>query len=122
MSCIRCPHHVRHGKLGEDGKTIVFRDHCGLRLKQTQDPEAMIKKTKGRGRAPTPVVKRKVLPQDANTDCVHFPFPDQFDYFHCAVYQETFDSRGIKNGVVPTKDFQYSEQLAGLAVTDMELL
>ena len=122
MACKRCPHHVRHGKSSVDGKSIEFSDHCGLRLKQAQEMETGGKKVRGRGRPAAEVVKRKPLPDGATTDCIHVPFDDNLDYFHCAVYQDTFDTKGLKNGVVPTKDFQYSERLAGIAVTDMELL
>lgn len=122
MACKRCPHHVRHGKVGDDGKSIEFTDHCGLRLKQAQELDPTGRKGRGRGRPAAEVVKRKPLPPGATTICVHFPFLPPFDYFHCKVYQETFESKGLRNGVVPTKDFQYSERLAGIAVTDMELL
>lgn len=122
MACKRCPHHVRHGKLADDGKSILFSDLCGLKMKQMQEFEPAVKKVRGRGRPTTEVVKRKPLPNGITADCVHFPFPSQFDYFHCEVYQDTFESKGLKNGVVPTKDFQYSERLAGMSVTDMELL
>ena len=38
MSCNKgCPHHVRHGKLAKDGKTVEFKDRCGL----TMDKEVM---------------------------------------------------------------------------------
>ena len=122
MTCKRCPHHVRHGKIEADGKTIAFTELCGLKMKQMQDNECTGKKVRGRGRPTAEVVKRKPLPNGITSDCIHHPFPEQFDYFHCEVYQDTFESKGMKNGVVPTKDFQYSERLAGLAVTDMELL
>ena len=122
MSCNKCPHHVRHGKVGEDGKSILFSDMCGLRMKQTQVTEIPNKKIKGRGKASVEPIKRKPLPEGVTMECVHYPFSSQFDYFHCKIYQETFESKGMKNGVVPTKDFQFSERLAGLAVTDMELL
>ena len=122
MSCNKCPHHVRHGKVGEDGKSIIFSDMCGLRMKQTQETEVPVKKMKGRGKNLPEPIKRKPILEGEPIECVHYPFPDLFDYFRCRVYQETFESKGIKNGVIPTKDFQFSERLSGLAVTDMELL
>ena len=121
MNCRRCPHHVRHGQLSDDGETITFKDICGLRHKQLVEPDLGPKKGRGRGRGPSEI-KRCPLPQGASLDCVHFPFNDTFDYFGCRIYQENFATQGIKNGVQPTKDFQYSERLAGVAVTDMELL
>ena len=30
MTCKRCPHLVRHGKLADDQKTIEFKERCGL--------------------------------------------------------------------------------------------
>ena len=122
MTCRRCPHHVRHGKLVGESQTITFADHCGLLLKQRQEVDPNARKVRGRGRPATEIVKRKVLPEGASTVCQHFPFIEDFDYFRCGIYQATFDSKGLKNDVVPTKDFQYSEHLAGVAVTDMELL
>ena len=53
---------------------------------------------------------------------MHFPFVEAFDYYHCEVYIEIFASKGIKNGVLPTKDFQYSKNFANISLTDMELL
>lgn len=122
MSCRRCPHHVRHGQVAKDQQSIIFKDICGLRHKQAVDPECALKKTRGRGRTTTTEVKRKPLPNGATLECLHFPFEETFDYFCCEIYQENFATQGLKNGVLPTKDFQYSEHLAGLAVTDMELL
>ena len=124
MTCKRCPHHVRHGKVGEDGKTISFSELCGLKIKQMQEQDPPPKKNRGRGRPAAELpVKRKILTQvGEDSNCIHHPFESQFDYFHCCVYVETFETKGMKNGVVPTKDFQYSERLAGVAVTDMELL
>lgn len=122
MSCRRCPHHVRHGQLGKDQSTFTFREICGLRHKQSVDPECAMKKTRGRGRVTNSEIKRKPLPLGATIDCSHYPFDESFDYFSCAIYQENFATQGMKNGVLPTKDFQFSEHLTGLAVTDMELL
>lgn len=122
MNCKRCPHHVRHGKVAEDRTTIAYTDLCGLKVKQLQDHEPQAKKTRGRGRPVAEVSKKKTMTSEDNTDCIHHPFPSEFDYFICKVYQETFESKGFKNGVIPTKDFQYSERLAGISVTDMELL
>lgn len=93
MLCKRCPHHVRHGKAAADGKTIEFQDLCGLKMKATSDRE-----------------------------CKNYPFPKVFDYIECQVYQATFKSTGIKNDVVPTSDFQYSDSFSGQTITDMELL
>jgi hypothetical protein len=58
----------------------------------------------------------------APVDCAHYPFSKGFDYTVCGIYQEVFKSSGQRNDVVPTSDFQYSEQLAGNSITEMELL
>lgn len=55
-------------------------------------------------------------------DCLHFPFPQIFDYTACDVYRSTFKSAGVRNDVVPTKDFQYSDTLVASSITEMELL
>lgn len=122
MSCRRCPHHVRHGQLGEDGRSMVFKDLCGLRVKQGQDHDAPIRKNRGRGRPPADNVKRKPLPPGASMECKHYPFAESFDYMLCPTYQEIFETKGLRNGAVPTKDFQFSETLSNVQVTDMELL
>ena len=93
MVCRKCPHHVRHGQVGEDGKSITFKDRCGLRMKEGQEIE-----------------------------CKHYPFDSRFDYMGCEVYLMTFKSQGRPNDVVPTSDFQYSEKLGSASLTDMELL
>lgn len=121
MGCRRCPHHVRHGYMSKDGKSLEFKDLCGLRIKQTQDPE-LIKKNRGRGRPAVEGVKRKTIPAGSCIDCTHYPFPELFDYFVCDVYQDTFASKGLKNDVVPTKDFEFSETMVGASLTEMELL
>ena len=93
MSCKKCPHHVRHGQVAADGKTIEFKSRCGLRMKEQQQIE-----------------------------CAHFPFGKGFDYINCEVYLATFKTAGQRNDVVPTSDFQYSDKLAGSSITEMELL
>jgi hypothetical protein len=123
MACKRCPHHVRHGKMAADGVTIVYSDLCGLRLKRaTQHDEVPVRKVKGRAARPPEPGRCQIDQSKIVIDCPHVPFPAQFDYVHCQVYQETFATKGLKNGVLPTKDVQYSPFLLGIAVTDMELL
>ena len=114
--------HVKHGQIAPDGKSMIFKDLCGLRLKQSVDPEVSAKKNRTRGRPPADPVPRKPLPPGSTTDCVHYPFHNQFDYFACPIYQEIFASKGLKNVAIPTRDFQYSETMTGVPVTDMELL
>ena len=92
MLCKKCPHHVRHGQVASGGG-IEFKDKCGIKMRRNE-----------------------VL------DCIHFPFPQVFDYTGCEVYLATFKSGGLRNDVVPTKDFQYSDVLSGNSITDMELL
>ncbi len=123
MTCSRCPHHVRHGKFSADQKKVTFRDHCGLKFKQSQETQPQVKK-KGPKPAATkdPDLTKTEFVLSAATECIHVPFPSNFEYFACEVYQKTFESHGLKNGVVPTKDFQFSEKLVGTSVTDMELL
>lgn len=98
MICRRCPHHVRHGKAAADGKSIEFRDLCGLKIKRNETEK-------------TPIA----------TDCEQVPFPSKFDYLTCSYYQSTFKSGHHKNDVVP-KDIQYSEMLTAGSITDMDLL
>lgn len=98
MQCRRCPHFVRHGKAGADGKSIEFRDLCGLKLKSS--PQSG---------------------EDAQS-CANYPFSDGFDYMGCNVYVDTFKSSVRKNDVQPTQDFKFTEALGGASITDMELL
>lgn len=123
MACKRCPHHVRHGKVAADGATMVYTDLCGLRLKRATAPEeSSPRKMKNRSLRSLEKPKASENQAKVNTECFQVPFPIQFDYLHCQVYQETFASKGLKNGVIPTKDLHYSPSLLGIAVTDMELL
>jgi hypothetical protein len=112
---------VRHGQMLKD-QSIVFRDICGLRHKKNVEPELPLKKTKSRIKTPPVGAPKAALKLEIEIPCIHVPFPEHFDYFSCQVYQENFASQGLKNGVLPTKDFQYSEHLSGLSLTDMELL
>ena len=73
MTCKRCPHHVKHGQIASDGKSMVFKDLCGLRLKQTMDPETTAKKTRSRGRPPAEIVPRKPLPPVRQPTASTFP-------------------------------------------------
>lgn len=93
MSCKNCPHHVRHGQAGKDGKSIEFKNRCGLRMKDGKQE-----------------------------DCHHYPFPKAFDYQRCDIYHATFKSAGTRNDVIPRSDFQYSERLKNNSLTEMELL
>jgi len=93
VNCKKCPHHVRHGQVGADGKTIEFKNRCGLRMREAQQ-----------------------------IDCGHYPFAAGFDYTSCDHYLTTFKTAGQRNDVVPTSDFQYSDKLAGSSITEMELL
>ena len=93
MQCKKCPHLVRHGQVAPDGKTIEFKNRCGLRMRDT-----------------------------APVDCAHYPFSSKFEYDGCEVYLATFKTAGQRNDAVPTSDFQYSDKLAGTSITEMELL
>ena len=55
-------------------------------------------------------------------DCKHHPFPKVFDYQTCEVYKTTFKGSVDRNEVSPTKDFQYTDNIAVGSITDMELL
>ena len=99
MSCKRCPHYVKHGRAAADGKSIEFRDLCGLKLKKLAED-------------------KKAFSDDV---CENVPFPEDFDYYLCSVYQHVFQSGIKRNGVNP-KDIQYSERLVAGSITDMELL
>jgi hypothetical protein len=100
MKCQSCPHHVRHGKPSANGKTIEFSNACGLKLRKTEDQ------------------KRRFT----EFSCESFPFAEKFDYMQCKVYLDIFKSGIRRNDALPTKDFQYSEALSGISITDMELL
>lgn len=98
MSCRRCPHHVRHGRAAANGRSIEFRELCGLKMKSPG------------------------LAGSGNDHCVRHPFPSNFDYFHCEVYLATFKSGEQRNDVMPTSDIQYSDAFNSGSITDMELL
>ena len=93
MLCSRCPHHVRHGNLAADRKTIEFKDRCGLKMRQGKEES-----------------------------CDKVPFQKGFNYVECDIYQATFKSTGQRNDCVPTSDFQYSDSLSGTSLVEMELL
>lgn len=93
MNCKKCPHHVRHGSAAADGRSIEFKDRCGLKMKEQKPVE-----------------------------CPHVPFAKGFDYAHCEHYLSTFKTAGQRNDVVPTSDIQYSDKFASTAITEMELL
>jgi hypothetical protein len=76
-----------------DGKTIEFKNRCGLKMKEQQIH-----------------------------DCAHYPFASGFDYQTCDQYLATFKSAGQRNDAIPTSDFQYSDRLASSSITEMELL
>jgi hypothetical protein len=84
---------VRHGQLASDAKTIQFQDRCGLKMKDS-----------------------------CAADCTKIPFPKGFNYFECDVYLNKFKTPGMRNDVMPTSDFQYSDALSPTSITDMELL
>lgn len=92
MDCKKCPHHVRHGQVAADGKSVEFKNRCGLRMKNNE-----------------------------NIECKHYPFPTGFDYHECEVYQETFKSGTRKNDVVPSSDITEGLSSGG-SLADMELL
>ena len=109
--------------MAEDGKNLLFSDLCGLKLKQLNEHELSPKK-KGRGRNkvnPDRKITPKQIPQNV-ADCGHTPFPKDFDYFSCDVYQRTFCSKGTKNGVLPTKDIHFSDKISNVSVTDLDYL
>ncbi len=93
MSCKKCPHHVRHGQVAADAKSFEFKERCGLRMKTQQA-----------------------------VDCHNYPFAKSFEYTTCSVYLDVFKTAGQRNDVVPTSDFQYSDQVAQNPLTEMELL
>ncbi len=122
MHCNRCPHHVKHGRYCQEKEQIVFKNLCGLKLKNSQEDSSAPKKGRSKGRPPpTETLLKEPIEWDT-LDCIHIPFQQGFDYIKCEVYQRVFSSSGLRNGVLPTKDFQYSEKLAGTSVTDMEYL
>lgn len=120
MSCNRCPHHVKHGKFDKKTQTLDFSDMCGLLIKRTQDPD--VTKARGRGRPASQEGRLPRLPEGTSLECSQAPFPNDFDYFACPTYQDNFKSNGTKHNVLPTKDFQYSDQLSTGSITEMDLL
>lgn len=99
----KCPHLVRHGKVAADGKTIEFKEMCGLMIRKV-DPDA------------------PPLALPFGDECENVPFIKGFDYISCAVYQAVFKSKGLRNDVNPTSDYSLNSALVGGAITDMELL
>jgi hypothetical protein len=94
MFCKKCPHHVRHGKVAADKKTIEFSDQCGLKMKA--------------GKAES---------------CDKYPFQAGFNYIECETYRMVFKSNGTRNECVPTSDFQFTtDGMNGTPITEMELL
>jgi hypothetical protein len=93
MFCKKCPHHVRHGKVAEDKKSIEFSNRCGLRMKLGQ-----------------------------SDDCDKYPFISGFNYVECDTYKHVFKSTGQRNDCIPTSDFLYSDNMSGTPITEMELL
>lgn len=117
MACKRCPHHVRHGQMSADAKTIEFKDICGLKVKaHDREVEALREKNPNKE-----LPKPKRCPS-VDVECINYPFGSSFEFRLCNVYINTFKSSEQKNDVIPTKDFQYSEALSGVSITDMELL
>jgi hypothetical protein len=84
---------VRHGKVAADGKSFEFLNRCGLRMKQ-----------------------------DKQVDCEHQPPPERFNYQSCAIYMDVFKTAGDLNDVMPTSDIQFSENLGGSSVSDMDMV
>src|SRR5262245_11946619 len=120
MTCQRCPHHVRHGQMSEDRKTLTFTDICGLKVKaHDREEEALRERMTAAAVGPERskmALKELQKPRQKNhlnAECIHVPFPAKFEYRVCNVYIETFKSTEQKNDVLPTKDFQYSEALIG---------
>ena len=126
MACYRCPHYVKHGRLDQDTGKLTFSDSCALKMKevlQTAD-SPMQKKTKPRSKKASYLVGHKPdeLEKLKQSTCDHAPFKALFDYLTCDVYQNTFESAGYKNSVLPTKDFEYAKKITSSSVVDMELL
>ncbi len=93
MACSRCPHHVRHGHLAVDRKTIEFTDRCGLKMRQGKEEP-----------------------------CDKIPFQNGFNYMECGVYQFTFKSAGQRNDCNATSDLNFAELLSSTPLAEMELL
>lgn len=125
MLCKKCPHLVRHGRVDSDGE-IIFVNNCGLLMK-AEILEAGGDVFKKPGRKPSknkerPLKKPPVKLPEGDFECKSLPFPENFNYFDCGVYQATFKGANNKSGVVPTRDFQYLSSLSPSSITDMELL
>ena len=122
MSCQRCPYHVRHGRVGADGKSIEFSDLCGLKIKAQEREESAKEKHEPKKAGAKAVFREKPKYYGKEFECINMPFEKSFQYRLCDVYLQTFKTPGMKNDVIPTKDFQYSDAFAGNSITDMELL
>ena len=126
MACYKCPHYVRHGRMDSQQTKIVFEDVCGLKIKRSSTVDQTLKRPKGKVKSRN--VKQYMMPSEQEppkyqeVSCPHLPFKTDFDYLNCTVYRDTFESAGVRNSVVPTIDFEYSENLTGASVTDMDLL
>ncbi len=123
MACKRCPHHVRHGKASKDGKSIVFSDLCGLKIRAIEKPEDPSSKPGPKTSNPPKIVDRPPHPgYGPEVNCQEYPFGDRFEYRLCDTYIEIFKTPGMKNDVMPTKDFLYLDSLNVSSITDMDLL
>jgi hypothetical protein len=131
MSCKRCPHHVRHGFAG-DNNQLEFGDYCGLKIKQ-QDRELGLAAEKAgvvKKNAKTIIERKGAEAKPARPKkyskklmCEKVPFDLSFEYRGCEVYIYTFKAVSVKNDVVPTRDFEFSDVFTGgPSLAEMELL
>jgi hypothetical protein len=91
-------------------------------MKREVDVDAVRTKPRGRGRPAAEPTKRVPLSPGETVECIQYPFNDDSDFYKCSVYQNHFHSRGLRNGVMPTKDFHFFENLNTESITEMELL
>ena len=71
---------------------------------------------------PPPLINKNIIDNILNFQCENYPFPDNFNQIECKFHQKIFSTKGSKNNVLPTKDFQYLEKMGNFSVTDLELL
>ena len=122
MGCTRCPHFVRNGKPSGDGKSIDFSENCGLLIKQDIEP-LPVHGRKSKLKNKVVETQKQINYKDPKYTCLQYPFDKNFEYFTCQVYQETFKSGLLRNGVFPSSQYDYVENLSPLSsVTDMDLL
>ncbi|MCY4443459.1 MAG: hypothetical protein OXC44_01480 [Proteobacteria bacterium] len=120
MNHSRCPHYIRHGTFNRKTQNMEFKNQCGLLIQRHAKTHNT--KTRARGKPQVQDAHLPELPKGTPLTCNQVPFAKDFNYFSCPTYQETFQSGDHRYNAMPTKDIQFSKQLSGSGLGDMELL